>query len=228
MLNGKVIHVDETTILTANPYKTEESVVSDNILTQFHGIVSQDHESKFYNFGNSNATCGAHLTRELRGMHELQMLEWAANVRLFFVEMNKTKNDDVLSGKSACAPDLLCHFETYYDELLQSGKSQLETMPPKSFGFDEFRRMVNRLEKHKDSYMLFIRNYDAPFTNNLAERDLRHCKTRQKVSGCFRSWQGVLDYCKIRSLLATSKKRGENFLNTLSGVFNKTIPPAGQ
>jgi hypothetical protein len=48
-------------------------------------------------------------------------------------------------------------------------------MPPKSFGYDELRRMVNRLEKHKDNYLLFIRNYEAPFTNNQAERDLRHC-----------------------------------------------------
>ena len=53
--------------------------------------------------------------------------------------------------------------------------------------------------------------------------DLRHCKTKQKVSGCFRSWQGVLDYCKIRSLLATAKKRGENLLDALLDV---TIVPA--
>ena len=53
-----------TTVLTASPNKTEESVIADNILTQFHGIVSQDHEAKFYNFGNANSTCGAHLTRE--------------------------------------------------------------------------------------------------------------------------------------------------------------------
>ena len=262
LLNGKVIHVDETpiktserpdsqgkletaekttfnayirtysnettTVLTANPYKTEESVVSDNILTQFHGIVSQDHESKFYNFGDSHATCGAHITRELKGMSELQMLEWAENVRRFFLGMNKIKNDDVLSGKSTCEPALLCHFETRYDELVHSGKCRLENMPPKSFGFDELRRMVNRLQKHKDNYMLFIRNYDAPFTNNLAERDLRHCKTRQKVSGCFRSWQGVLDYCKIRSLLATAKKRGENMLDALSWVLSENFVPAGQ
>ena len=167
-----------TTVLTANPFKTEVSVVTDNILTQFHGIVSQDHESKFYNFGYSNATCGAHLTRELKGMAELQLLGWAADVRRFFLEMNDHKNEDVLNNKTACEPVLLCSFEACYDDLLAAGKLQLAAMLPKSFGWDELRRMINRLEKHKDHYLLFIRDYEAPFTNNQAERDLRHCKTR--------------------------------------------------
>ena len=130
LLDGKVVHVDETpiktsertnfggkvetserttfnayirtysnettTILTANPYKTEKSVITDNILTRFHGIISQDHKSKFYNFGGLHATCGAHLTRELKGLSELQMQMpgWAAKVRRFFLEMNRQKNDD--------------------------------------------------------------------------------------------------------------------------------------
>jgi transposase len=187
---------ETTTVLTANPYKTEESVVTDNILTQFHGIVSQDHESKFYNFGSSNATCGAHITRELKGLSELQMLEWAAEAREFFLEMNSHKNKDVHNNITVCEPALLRTFETYYDQLLQEGRRRLTEMTTKSFGYDELRRMVNRLEKYKDNYLLFIRDYDAPFTNNQAERDLRHCKTKQKVSGCFRSWRGVLDYCK--------------------------------
>ena len=152
------------------------------------------------------------------------MLEWAAAVRRFFLEMNNHKNLDVREGITACEPVLLRQYESRFDELLLSGKSQLEKMPPKSFGFDELRRMVNRLEKHRDNYLLFIRNYDAPFTNNQAERDLRHCKTKQKVSGCFRGWQGVLDYCKIRSLLGTAAKRGENLFDALFCVLREKVP----
>ena len=118
-------------------------------------------------------------------------------------------------------------FEDRYDEYVSTGRLQLESMLPESFGYDELRRMVNRLEKHKDSYMLFIRNYEAPFTNNQAERDLRHCKTRQKVSGCFRSWNGVLEYCKIRSLLSNAKKRKLNLLDSLTKLFLNAAP-AGQ
>jgi hypothetical protein len=216
-----------TTVLTANSYKTEESIISDNILTQFHGIISQDHEAKFYNFGDSNATCGAHLTRELKGLSELYLLDWAAEARLFFLDMNNHKNKDVHNGSTACEPALLCSFESSYDNLLHEGKLQLEKLPPKSFGYDGLRKMVNRLDKYKDNHLLFIRNYEAPFTNNQAERDLRHCKTKQKVSGCFRSWKGVLDYCKIRSALDTAKKRNENLFDTLLALLLHTST-AGQ
>ena len=44
----------------------------------------------------------------------------------------------------------------------------------------------------------FLCDYRVVFTNNLAERDLRHCKTRQKVSGCFRSWRGLECYARIQ------------------------------
>ncbi|MDR1739817.1 MAG: transposase [Bacteroidales bacterium] len=209
----------KTTVLTVNPTKSEESVITDNILTQFYGIVAQDNEAKFYNFGIANATCGEHLTRDLKGMSDLQMLSWAAEVRDYFLEMNKHKKDDVRDGITICEPDLLRSFEDRYDGFITKGRLQLAAMNPKVFAYDELRRMVNRLEKHKDNYMLFMRDYDVPFTNNQAERDLRHCKTKQKVSGCFRSRQGIKDYCKIRSFLDTANKRGQNLFLALQSLF---------
>ena len=216
-----------TTVLTAHPSKSEETIKMDNILPRFHGVLSHDHEAKFYNYGTANATCCAHLTRELKGMSELHMLPWADRVRLFFLEMNEHKLEDIGEDKTSCDAASLALFDEQYDSFVTSGKEQLGSMRPKSLGFNELRCMINRLEKHKDNYMMFMRNYAAPFTNNLAERDLRHCKTRQKVSGCFRSWQGVLDYCRIRSLISTSKKRGQNLLDSLAKLF-LSPSPAGQ
>ena len=84
----------------------------------------------------------------------------------------------------------------------------LAGMKEKTLGFDDLRKMLNRLRLFKDSYLLFIRDYSAPFSNNPSVRDLRHCKTKQKVSGCYRAWQGLTNYCKTRSLSATARKRG--------------------
>lgn len=208
-----------TTLLTANAHKDNESVKHDNILTRFFGIVSHDHESKFYNYGTRHAACGAHLIRELKGMNDLCMLPWAGRVRAFFLTMSGHKSKDQAEKKTACDPPILAQYEARYDGLVEEGAALLSQMGKKTLGYDELRRMVKRLKSHKDAYMLFMHYYEAPFTNNQAERDLRHCKIKQKVSGCYRSWQGLLDYCKIRSLTDSTRKRGGDVLAVLRACF---------
>jgi hypothetical protein len=208
-----------TTLLTANAHKDDEGVKHDNILTRFFGIVSHDHESKFYNYGTRHAACGEHLSRALKGMNDLCMLPWAGRVRAFLLEMNGHKSKDQAQKNTACDPLILTQYEAHYDELLAEGAALLSQMRKKTLGYVELRRMVKRLKTHKDAYMLFMRDYKAPFTNNQAERDLRHCKTKQKVSGCYRSWKGLLDYCKIRSLTDTTRKRGGDVLAVLRTCF---------
>lgn len=213
-----------TTLLTANAFKNEEGVKADGILPRFLGTISHDHEAKFYHFGTRHATCGAHLLRELKGMEELCMLPWASRVRDFILEMRRHKGRDRAEGEKDCDPLLLREFESRYDLLVGEGEEILQRPQRKSLGHDELRRMVNRLRNYKDAYMLFMRDYRAPFTNNQAERDLRHCKTKQKVSGCYRSWQGLLDYCRIRSLTDTTRKRGGNILFAIRTGLIQTAP----
>ena len=138
----------------------------------------------------------------------------------FSDEMKK----DLAAQKTACGPPKLLYYENRYDELLVKGTAAFQSMRKNPLGYDELRKMLKRLDRYKAAYMLFIRDYSAPFTNNQAERDLRHCKIKQKVSGCFRSWQGLIAYCNIRSFLDTTRKRGASPLAALRSLFSPFSP----
>ena len=58
-----------------------------------------------------------------------------------------------------------------------AGEAVLEGLHHRWLAFKELNAMVDRLRTYKDAYMLFIRDFRVPFTNNLAERDFRLCKT---------------------------------------------------
>jgi hypothetical protein len=213
------VYCNETTALyTVNPKKDDGGVKRDGILPRFFGIVSQDHESKFYKYGTLNATCCEHLVRDLKGIRDLQMIPWAGDMRAFILSMNNHKKRDLEKEKTECDPDLLAGFERTYDGLLKRGRGEFALKKEGDFGYDEFRKMLNRLTDYKDNYLLFMRNYKAPFTNNLAERDLRPEKTKEKVSLLFRSWKGIENHVRIRSFISTAKKRGMDLYSAITNV----------
>ena len=69
----------------------------------------------------------------------------------------------------------------------------------------------------------FLSDPTVPFTNNLAERDGRMMKLRQKISGGFRSVDGAEDFGVIRSLFSTARKQGWDILRALASQPGQLI-----
>jgi transposase len=76
--------------------------------------------------------------------------------------------------------------------------------------------LLLRLSTRRQDVLRFLTHPHVPFTNNLAERDGRMMKLRQKISGGFRSHDGAIDFAVIRSVLSTARKLGWNMLQTLT------------
>lgn len=83
---------------------------------------------------------------------------------------------------------------------------------------------LERLLAYEDDVLRFLEDPAAPFTNNQGERDLRMTKVQQKISGCFRSWEGAEIFCRVRSFLSTSVKQGLAAHTALEQLFTGEVP----
>ena len=81
------------------------------------------------------------------------------------------------------------------------------------------RNLLRRLQQHEEAVLAFAFVEGVPFTNNLAERDLRPAKIKQKVSGSFRTFQGAKVYARLQALISTCRKQDRNIFDTLRNLF---------
>ncbi|MBB4689545.1 IS66 family transposase [Amycolatopsis jiangsuensis] len=88
------------------------------------------------------------------------------------------------------------------------------------------RNLLERLRDRDDSVLRFARDLTAPFTNNLAERDLRPTKTQMKISGTFRSETSATAWARIRGYVSTARKHGLNaFEAILAAILGNPWTP---
>lgn len=62
-------------------------------------------------------------------------------------------------------------------------------------------------------------DFDISFDNNLAERDLRIAKVKQKISGTFRSLESANAFTRIRGYVSTVRKKDLNPLDCIKSIF---------
>lgn len=86
------------------------------------------------------------------------------------------------------------------------------------------RNLLERLINREDEVLRFMDNKAVPFTNNQGENDLRMTKVQQKISGCFRSFDGALIFCRIRAYLITCRKHGVTATDALDALFKGNMP----
>jgi transposase len=219
-IGGKTqwLHIASTIWLTF--YRV--SAKRGSLLANVTGTVVHDHWKPYYTMtGVLHALCNAHHLRELKALIEIEKEDWARQMKRLLRRAchatNLAREQDI-----PLKPGLIALLDRCYDMIVGEGLRFHQAQPelakvgrrgrqPRRVGHN----FLLRLSTRKSDVLRFLTDPSVPFTNNLAERDGRMMKLRQKISGGFRSLDGAKDFAVIRSVLSTARKQGWNMLQTV-------------
>ena len=229
-IGGKTqwLHIASTIWLTFYRTSPKRGSLLQNVL----GIVVHDHWKPYYTLkGVLHALCNAHHLRELQALVEIEKEDWARKMQRLLRRACHATNIAREQGVTL-SPGFIALIERGYDALLTEGFAFHEAQPalistarkrrgrvPRRTGHN----LLLRLRVRKVDVLRFLSDPTVPFTNNLAERDGRMMKLRQKISGGFRSVDGAEDFAAIRSLLSTARKQGWHVLQALATQPDRLI-----
>jgi len=194
--------------------ESESSVV--NKLT---GWLVHDSWSSYFSFNNyKHAVCGAHILRELQGIIDSGQSKWAKTFKLFLTNVyqmsfrERKKQEQQIKSRF----NLICN-------IAERSEPPPIKIPGKRGRYKRTkgRNLVERLIKYQDAVLAFAFNEQVPFTNNLAERDIRPTKIKQKISNSFRSFKGAQYYARIESFISTARKKIRDSFDGTNFIINQ-------
>jgi transposase len=222
---GWWVHVCSTDRLThyaAHPSRGRPALDAIGIAPQFRGTSVHDGLHSYQGYSFTQALCNVHHLRELTFVEEELKQPWACKMKELLLLMKAEVEQAKALGQHELAVLVLAGLLRRYDELLREGYQANPPPPPPKKPTrgrpkqSPARNLLDRLSQQKWAALRFLHDFAVPFDNNQAERDLRMIKVQQRVSGCFRTQEGVAMFCRIRSYLSTLRKQGIELLAALN------------
>jgi len=250
LADSEVLHADESGLRTANKLYWLHSASTESltfygvhekrgtlamdhfkILTNFKGRLIHDFWKPYLSYDCEHGLCNAHHLRELTFLFEQQEQTWAKTMFDLLINMNNF----VGNQSSQLTPEEKEPWLKQYHKIISAGwkaNPLPDEKPPKKKrgrpAKTKAQNLLTRFSDFEDAVLAFLHDINVPFTNNLAEQDIRMIKVRLKISGCFRTVQGAEHFARIRSYFSTARKQGRNILDAITDAIkgNPFMPVA--
>jgi transposase len=211
------------TFYAVHPQRGKTATEAIGILPAFTGTAVHDGWSAYASYACEHALCNAHHLRELTFVAEQTQQPWASGLIALLLEIKQAVEGAQTAGQTRLTAAARTAFAGRYAALVEAGLAANPPPPPtgkrgrpKQSGA---KNLLDRLDRQRESVLAFMTDFTVPFDNNLAERDLRMVKVRQKISGCFRTPAGADAFCCLRGYISTLRKQGQHVLTALQTVF---------
>ncbi len=203
----------------------QDAMQRGGILPNFTGRVMHDHMPAYFTFTCAHLLCNAHHLRELRFVAEVCDERWAEKMRTLLGKMYGAVEKAGARGANCLSARQRRRYHAAYRRLIACGERFHRRLGPPVVDVIGKRgrkkqhpgkNLLDRLKHWEAETLGFLDDFTAPFTNNLAERDLRMVKVKMKISGGFRSHEGAVQFFRIRGYLSTARKQHWHVIEALA------------
>lgn len=234
LLKSPVLHVDETgmrgqgktqwmhvastndhTLYHFDAQRGRAAMDRAGLLPIYQGTLIHERFSAYFHYGKNHALCNAHLLRDLIRV-EQQGHTWAKKIKGLLLHAKTKKQKEPLT-KAFITRTTNTFKKIVRGELAKYSKAKDKSCRgrPKR---TQAQNLLLALNKYNRDLLRFLKEPHIAFDNNLAERDIRMVKTKQKISGCFRGRGGEY-FARIRSYTSTIKKQNRDMLEAIKLIF---------
>ena len=240
LIQSKVVHFDETGARTAGKLNWLHSasnqhytyyfhhakrgypamIDTPSVLPHFRGYAVHDCWTSYFKFDAcQHVLCNSHLFRELQATIE-RGFEWAQSIKQLILELyeNYKKHPEHIVCKEQYR-----NTKTLIKEQLKIAEAELSAINIRNPIQQKALALVKRIRKHLKSFLFFAKDPDLPFTNNQAERDIRMVKLKIKISGAFRTVEGIQIFARLRGFISTCKKQNFNVFQSIRNIIEGQI-----
>jgi len=221
-VEGKLqwIHVAsnwQDTLYHIHPRRGTPGMDAGGVLPYYRGTMIHDFWKSYFSYIKAeHGLCGSHLLRELESFIE-QGQYWAGDMA-----------DLLRAGLSDPGQRSLRSWSIGYGKILKQAREQNPYDPARAHKQARGRtakpkviNLIGRFENYRADILRFLYDPQVPFTNNLAEQDIRMIKVKQKISGTFRSQLGADVFALTRSYISTAIKRNVSVFNAIEQAMNQ-------
>ena len=222
-----VASTDQYTYIYIEEKRGQVGMNDGGVLPIFTGTGVHDCFSSYFTYDSfRHGLCNDHVQRDLQCVTDNQKQVWAVEMADLFWSMKEERDTGYAKGELCPPTERIEALNTEYDAILVRGRLENALPKPevrgkklKTVKDSKTAALLERLATHKGEYCLFFYDYTVPRSNNLAERDFRMLKVKQKVSGCFRTLLGAMDFADLMSYVGTAKKHGFNAYTAILRIF---------
>jgi transposase len=194
------------------------------ILLNLMGTAVHDCWGPYWRLLCEHGLCNAHLLRELTFQRETTRQRWPKRMIDLLIRARDYCEAARQQNKASLSARRIQRIFRDYNAILNKAlirnpRAERQVKRRGRVKQSPAFNLIKRMREHAEAVLRFVTDLRVPFTNNLAERAIRMPKVKQKISGCFRTFEGAQTFCTIRSYLDTMRKQGHNMFEVLRQTF---------